>query len=343
MQRLKKLFRISNEYVLVRGQGYPTFRKNRANLTENAVRANKGTHEHRTMIQRKAAKSLLCRAQKVANRLMLLGAASLLAMPSLSPTELTTPGIVREFLAPIDDVRQAVISVQSDHIVHGTLVFDKEPTLTGAEAVKSTPLFDPWTGPGEVYYKIREKAIAPRHFLDTADMGTIAVRYVVIPVNPERTRVKIDAVYLEGAHNRVHASDGNVEKFEMNEVKDALDSLQEAAMEAADARRRALSAELVRQSYARQREEEAARVNNAQTSEKDLEQQIDALRRELERHVKAPGADLKGAPFQSAANLKTLPAHSEVVVLIVTPHWLGVETAEGQRGWLPVEQLEPLP
>jgi hypothetical protein len=30
-------------------------------------------------------------------------------------------------------------------------------------------------------------------------------------------------------------------------------------------------------------------------------------------------------------------------VLIVTPHWLGVETPEGQRGWLSVEQLEPLP
>jgi hypothetical protein len=274
---------------------------------------------------------------------MLLSALSFLALQPLSPAELTTPGIAREFLAPMDDVRQAVISVQRDHIVHGTLVFDKEPILTDAEAVNATPLFDPWTGPGEVYYKIREKAIAPRHFMDTGDVGTIAVRYVVIPVNAERTRVKIDAVYLETAHNRVHASDGNVEKFEMNEVKEALDSLQQAAMEAADARRRALSAELVRQSYARQREEESTRVNNAQTSEKDLAQQIDTLRRELERRVKAPGADLKGAPFQSAANLKSLPAHSEVVVLIVTPHWLGVETPEGQHGWLPVERLEPLP
>jgi len=29
--------------------------------------------------------------------------------------------------------------------------------------------------------------------------------------------------------------------------------------------------------------------------------------------------------------------------LIVTPHWLGIETPEGRRGWLPVESLEPLP
>jgi hypothetical protein len=265
---------------------------------------------------------------------------SLLASPR---KELSTPGLVREFLAPISDVRQAVLSVQKDHIIHGTLVFDKEPILTGAEAIDATPLFDPWQGPGEVYYKIRAEAIAPRHFLDSADQGTIGVRYAIIPVTDNRTRVKVDSVYIESAHKTIHPSDGSVEKSEMNEIKDALDSLQQAAMEAADARRRALSAELVKQSYARQRDEESNRVNNAQTTEKQMQQEIASLRHELQRRVKAPGADLKAAPFQSAANLKTLSASAEVVILIVTPHWLGVETPEGQRGWLPMEKLEPLP
>jgi hypothetical protein len=265
------------------------------------------------------------------------------SLPASPPKELSTPGLVREFLAPISDVRQAVLSVQRDHIIHGTLVFDKEPTLTGAEAIDATPLFDPWQGPGEVYYKIRAEAIAPRHFLDSADQGTIGVRYAIIPVTDDRTRVKVDSVYIESAHKTIHPSDGSVEKSEMNEIKDALDSLQQAAMEAADARRRALSAELVKQSYARQRDEESNRVNNAQTTEKQMQQEIASLRHELQRRVKAPGADLKAAPFQSAANLKTLSASAEVVILIVTPHWLGVETPEGQRGWLPVEKLEPLP
>jgi hypothetical protein len=257
--------------------------------------------------------------------------------------ELTSPGIAREFSAPIADVRQAVVSIQKDHIIHGTLVFDKEPILNGAEAVDSTPLFDPWQGPGEVYYKIREKAIAPRHFLDTGDMGTIGVRYILIPVSDLRTRIKIDAVYIESSHKVAHASDGSVEQSEMKEIKEALDSLQQAAAEAADARRRAMSAELVRQSYVRQRDEESSRLSNAQTSEKEMESEIASIRHDIERRVKAPGADLKGAPFQSAANLKSLPAHTEVVILIITPHWLGVETSEGQRGWLPLEQLEPLP
>jgi hypothetical protein len=265
------------------------------------------------------------------------------SLPASPPKELSTPGLVREFLAPVSDVRQAVLSVQRDHIIHGTLVFDKEPTLTGAEAIDATPLFDPWQGPGEVYYKIRAEAIAPRHFLDSADQGTIGVRYAIVPVTEDRTRVKVDAVYIESAHKTIHPSDGSVEKSEMNEIKDALDSLQQAAMEAADARRRVLSAELVKQSYARQRDEESNRVNNAQTTETQMQQEIASLRHELQRRVKAPGADLKAAPFQSAANLKTLSASAEVVILIVTPHWLGVETPEGQRGWLPVEKLEPMP
>jgi len=298
------------------------------------------------MIQRKFAIGRSRIANRPANSLaFLLFSWFFVHCPALAspPKELTTPGLVREFLAPISDVRQAVLSVQKDHIIHGTLIFDKEPILTGAQAVGSTSLFDPWTGPGEVYYKIRDQAIAPRHFLESADAGAIGVRYVIIPVTEDRTRVKVDAVYIESAHKTVHPSDGTVEKNEMKEIKDALDALQQAAMDAADARRRELSAELVRQSYARQREDESTRVSNAQASEKEMEQEITSLRHELERRVKAPGADLKAAPFQSAAILKTLPAYTEVVILIVSPHWLGIETPEGQRGWLPLEQLEPLP
>lgn len=256
---------------------------------------------------------------------------------------LTTPGLVREFSGSLEEVRQAVINVQRDHIIHGTKVFEREPILTGAEDVNSTPLFEPWNGPGEVYFKIRPNSIAPRHFLNSEDIGTIGVRYVIIPVTPDRTRVKVDAVYVEIAHKNMHASDGSVEKEEMKEIKDTLDSMQQAAADAAEARRRELSAELVRQSYVRQREDESTRLNALQDNAKELEQEIASLRHEIERQVKAPGADLKAAPFRSAANLKTLSAFTEVVVLIVTPHWLGVETPEGQRGWLPMEQLEPLP
>jgi hypothetical protein len=261
----------------------------------------------------------------------------------VSRDTLTSPGLVREFPASLVEIRQAVLAVVGDKIIHGTLVFEKEPILTGAEAVESTPLFAPWQGPGEVYFKIRKNAIAPRHFLESGDQGIIAVRYVIIPVDRNRTRVKIDALYQESGHRVVHASDGTVEKSEMKEIKDQLEALEEAAAQAADARRRETSSELVRQSLIRQREDESTRVKNAESAQKDLEKQVNVLHHELERRVKAPGADLKAAPFQSAASLKTLSAYTDVVILIVTPHWLGVETPEGQRGWLPQERLEQLP
>lgn len=255
---------------------------------------------------------------------------------------LLTPGLTQEFNGSTDEVRAALLAVVRDQILHGTKVFDREPTLTGAEAVNSSPLFPPWTGPGEVYFKIRKNAVAPRHFADPADQGTVGVRYVLIPVG-DRARVHVDAVYVETARRRMHASDGTVEKSELKEIKDQLDENQQAAQEAADVRRRAKSAELVRQSYVRQREDENTRVSNAQTAQQQLTDEVRSLHHELERRVKAPGADLKAAPFQSAATLKALAAYSEVVVLIVTPHWLGVETPEGQRGWIPEENLEQLP
>jgi len=253
------------------------------------------------------------------------------------------PGFVTEFAAPLDDVLEALQEVLQDGTIHGTLMFEKELTLTGAIAVESTPLFAPWKGPGKVYYKIRNDALAPRHFLRSADQGTIAVRYVVTSVSPERTRLRIDAIFVETAQRAAHPSDGTVESSEYKAIQDHLQAMQHAEQEAADAQRRRESADLARQTFIRQREDEAALLASAKSSAQDLEQRIDSLRHEMQRRIKAPGAGLKAAPFRSAATLSNLASQTEVVILIVTPHWYGVETPSGQHGWLPLDQLEPLP
>jgi len=257
--------------------------------------------------------------------------------------QLSSPGFSGELSGNEQDILQAVNEVLEDQIIHGTYIFDKEPTLRGAEVVSSTPLFEPWTGKGQVFYKIRKDAIAPRHFLESADQGTIVVRYVLTTVSPERMRILINAEYVEKTHRRVHISDGTVESSEFKEIKDHLQAIQLAEQEAAEAKRRRDSAEFVQQIRTRQREDESTRLAAAESSVKDLEQQIKALRQEVERRVKAPGAELRAAPFHAAASMKTLSAFTEVVVVIVTPQWYGVETLEGQRGWLPIEQLESLP
>jgi hypothetical protein len=257
--------------------------------------------------------------------------------------QLRSPGFAGELVGSKAEVVQAVNEVLEDQIIHGTWIFDKDRTLMDATVVASTPLFEPWQGPGQAFYKIRKDAIAPRHFLESADQGTIAVRYIVIPEQEGRTRVRIDAVYVENTHRTVHASDGTVESSEYKAIQEHLQAIQLDAQAAADMKRRRDSADLVKQTIIRRREDERSLLASTQSSVKDIEQRLKDLRHEVERRVKAPGTDLKAAPFQSSAKVVSLPAYTEVVIVIVTPHWLGVETPDGQRGWIAIEQLEPLP
>jgi len=274
-----------------------------------------------------------------------------LAVGSIGPADaagsrsdqIPSPTFVSELMAPESEVLQAAREVVDDHIIHGTRVFEHEPTLTGAEEVSATPLFPRWQGGGKVFYKVRTEVIAPRHFRESSDLGTIAVRYVIVSVTGQRTRVQIDAVFVESAHRAVHASDGTVESNEYKAIQEHLQAIQFAEQEAADIKRRRDSADLVKQNILRKREDESTLLASTQSSVKELEEQLKDLRRDVERRVKAPGTDLKAAPFQSSAKLTTLPAYTEIVVVIVTPHWYGVQTPDGQRGWIAIEQVEPLP
>ncbi len=78
-------------------------------------------------------------------------------------------------------------------------------------------------------------------------------------------------------------------------------------------------------------------------SGQSLEQRVKGLRREVERLVKSPGAALRSAPFHTASNLATLPTGTEVLILISSPYWYGVETHDGQHGWIMRDELEALP
>jgi hypothetical protein len=74
-----------------------------------------------------------------------------------------------------------------------------------------------------------------------------------------------------------------------------------------------------------------------------LEQHVQDLRRQAERLVKSPGAPLKSAPFHTASTLSALTTGTEVLILISTPYWYGVETRDGQHGWVLRDSLESLP
>src|ERR1700732_1119668 len=294
--------------------------------------------------RRASNRKLLCSSSTV---VLLAGLYTLLGVEprpaNARAQQLRSSGFAGEFVGSKADVLQAVNEVLEDQIIHGTWIFDKDRTLMDATVVTSTPLFAPWKGPGQAFYKIRKDAIAPRHFLDSADQGTIAVRYIVIPEQEGRTRVRIDAVYVENTHRTVHDSDGTVESSEYKAIQEHLQTIQLDAQAAADMKRRRDSADLVKQTVIRRRDDDRTLLASAQSSVKDMEERLKDLRRGVERRVKAPGTDLKAAPFQSSAKVVSLPASTEVVIVIVTPHWFGVETPNGQRGWIAIEQLEPLP
>lgn len=253
------------------------------------------------------------------------------------------PSFSSELMAAEPEVLQALHEVLEDNIIHGTRVFEREPILNGAEEVPSTPLFGRWQGGGKVFYKVLKDVVAPRHFKESSDAGTIAVRYVVVSLTEQRTRVQIDAVFVESAHRTVHTSDLTVEASEFKAIQEHLQTNQLAEQEARDLRRRHDSAEVVKQTMIRRREDETTLLASTQNSVKDLEERLKNLRHEIERRVIAPGTDLKAAPFQASAKVVTLPAYTEVVIVIVTPHWYGVQTPDGQRGWIGIEHLEPLP
>jgi phage protein D len=82
---------------------------------------------------------------------------------------------------------------------------------------------------------------------------------------------------------------------------------------------------------------------SAPASPQTLEQHVQDLRRQVQRLVKSPGAALKSAPFHTATTLQSLPTGTEVLIVVSTPYWLGVETHEGQHGWILRDELEQVP
>jgi len=252
-------------------------------------------------------------------------------------------GLTTEISAPESEVLEAVDTVVNNGIIQGSKEYDKDRYIEGASPASSSTLFPAWTGPGKVFFKVRTEAIDPRGFYETNDVGTLAVRYVVQTKDAANTIVRIDAVFVEDFRRVVHPSDGSVESAEFKDIQDHVDAAELQKKQAEEAGKHRAQ-ELARQALERKNEqEEATGLALAQSSAETLEQHVQNLRHQVERVIKAPGAELKAAPFRTAANLKTLDTGAEVVILVATPYWFGVETEDGQHGWINHAQLEPLP
>jgi hypothetical protein len=253
-------------------------------------------------------------------------------------------GFAVDLTNPEPEVLDAVEQVVEDGIIQGSKEYNKDQNIGHAEAATSSKLFPNWTGPGKVYYKVCPRALAPVNFKESQDQGTVVVRYVVQAKDPTITGLRIDAIFVEDFRHIVHPSNGSVETAEYKDIKNHIDTAElekKLNRESEGKRQQQLAKNVLDRSPEDNRA--ASRLATAQSSSQTLEQHVQELRRQVERVIKAPGAPLKSAPFRTATSLRSLAAGSEVVILVSTSYWYGVETTDGQHGWLFRDDVEQLP
>jgi Skp family chaperone for outer membrane proteins len=240
------------------------------------------------------------------------------------------------------ELLQAVQDVVADGIIEGSKEYNKDEYISGAESASETHVFPKWTGPGEVLYKIKRNALDPRNFKNGGDSGVLAVRYIVQPGDAKSTFLKIEAIFVDDNHHGQHLSNGSVEGAEYKDIQDHLAAMQLKKAQATQEEQRHQQ-QLAAQELEQKRKQQQLEQIVARGSDETLQQHVDRLRHTVERQVKAPGSQLKSAPFKSAASLVSLPAGTHVVILISTAYWYGVETESGQHGWIHRSQVEQLP
>lgn len=279
-------------------------------------------------------------------------------------------GLIVNLPFPESDVAQVVQQVVQNGMIRGTKEYNKDDYISGAAEASSTRAFPEWTEGGKVFYKVRMKALDPRNFKDSSDMGTLAVRYVVQPQGDKNTVLRINAVFVEEFRHVFHPSNGSVESAEYKDIHDQLDALDAMRAQTAEAQRE--KQERAAKAQKPMALEEAPAYSSSQPptsaapsaespiaaqqpgyssasstpqalTPQTLEEHVRDLRRQVQRLVKSPGAPLKSAPFHTASTLQSLPTGTEVLIVISTPYWVGVETHNGQRGWILRDQLELVP
>lgn len=286
-------------------------------------------------------------------------------------------GLIVNIPMPMAQVETVVEDVAGNGIIRGTKEYNKDQYVGGAQFAHAPHVFPPWTEAGDVFYKVRTEALNPVNFKDSSDVGTLEVRYILQPQGTKNTVLRIDALFREEFRHAVHQSNGSVETAEYKDIREHLDAIEVMKKQDAEARLerqeklapkqpRSLPADSSSSTAEPVAPNQLATTDSSSSSSArvevpysaevasnpdssgarqplTLEQQVKELRRQVERVVKSPGAPLKSAPFHTAGTLQLLGAGTEVLIVIDTPYWYGVETHEGQHGWMMRDELEQKP
>jgi hypothetical protein len=280
-------------------------------------------------------------------------------------------GFITNIALSASEVEQVVGDISANGLIRGTKEYNKDEFISGAKAAESSAVFPAWTEGGKVFYKIRTQAIDPRNFKDGGDVGTLVVRYVVMPQGEKNTILRIDALFQEDFRRTVHQSNGEVEISEYKDIREHLDTIE--LMKRQDEEARAERKEILDKKQGISPVPSSSRTDSSSipesavqpsegpvdtpmrvesppaqepatltptATEQTPEQRVESLRKQVERIVRSPGAPLKSAPFHTASTLQLLGTGTEVLIMISTPYWYGVETHEGQHGWVMRAEVE---
>ena len=241
---------------------------------------------------------------------------------------------------PYDQVLSIVQQVTNDGIIRGTYQYKGTNQLDGAESVKTSPAFPKWTGGGTVLYKVRPNTLAPEHFYQSGDKGTVAVRYIVQPAGPDSTQLRIDATFQEDDRHHSHASDGLVESNEFEAIAAKIKDLEDVA-----ARQREEEAQKKQQQRVEELQAELDRENATLAAARAKERQLQSKLQESSpgnrtARVRTASAELKVAPYNQSQTLQVLSKGNTVTVLSQTRAWYQVQAVNGHRGWVYQLMLE---
>jgi SH3 domain-containing protein len=276
---------------------------------------------------------------------------------------------------PFADVLSAVSDVAHSGSIKGTFEYRDEEQLNGAQFEEKSQLFPVWSGPGKVLYKLRAKTLSPSHFLNSNDVGTVAVRYVVQELSPNSTRLFIDAVFIENARHHGHPSDGYVETCEFGEIGKRLKDRDQLQTQVAAGEQfspghesssrpdtsppanepsassapssAAAPVEVVDSAKLADLQRVIGEQRTLLASESAKLDQLEAQARQLRTsefvRVKADRAELKNLPYAHARVVEALAKGQEVTVLSKSTYWYQVRSEDGKEGWISHASLEVQP
>jgi hypothetical protein len=278
----------------------------------------------------------------------LVALASLLALPTAGqvfhdPRKKESVGFSVDLEYSADTVASIVKNVANDKTIRGTKLStkDKEMEIDDAQFAASSKIFADVPAPSRAFYKLKTGTVAPIHFPGSNGAGTVAVRYLIQPITPGRTRLLIDAVFFQESLRARYFSDGNIESAEYGEILGLLKDLGNsksagngvAPLPAAEADNEGLQSTLA---------DLQARLADAKGAEQELEKRIEQLKFNTEGKIKTEAVPLKALPYNHSSTTETLGKGEAVTVLATAKYWYRVRTPKGEEGWVYYAFLGPL-